>query len=283
MYMHKCCLEDYVADSSTSARRTRRCAGRTAVQAARRARTRRIPVHDAELRRGAQGERRARGAPIHRGRAAPSVGRADHGTADEETNDNYEVTKGRASAMRMRDRVFGRTVAGCGAEWDSVRPWDCGEAVVKSQAAEKRNKERLEALDRQIAAVSRPAAVHRRGERLVREQRQRAPASDQHDDPGAVQQDHRGVPDDPRPGLLPRVDRAPTHPRRREWGPGTPGWNCAVKCDACDPDHGRHVSVRRRVRVRGGGTAPRATARARLLPPRGGEERAGASRARRGR
>ena len=49
------------------------------------------------------------------------------------------VTKGKC-IEKMRQRLFGRTMRGCGTEWDSVRPWDCDD-VVKSHFVRERNLE----------------------------------------------------------------------------------------------------------------------------------------------
>ena len=49
------------------------------------------------------------------------------------------VTKGKC-IEKMRQRLFGRTMHGCGTEWDSVRPWDCDD-VVKSHFVRERNLE----------------------------------------------------------------------------------------------------------------------------------------------
>ena len=172
----------------------------------------------------------------------------------EETNDNYEVTKG-ACLKRMRDRVFGRTVAGCGAEWDSVRPWDCDD-VVKSHFVRERNLELGNVEVRYLGLQQSTGAENVWFANNVNE-RQRL-----------INTMTRG-----------RFNRPPGRSRRSATrtttscgsctnsstasrvGTGTPGWNCAVKCVRVR-SRPRHVSVRRHVRVRGGGTAPRATARA---------------------
>jgi hypothetical protein len=57
----------------------------------------------------------------------------------EETSKANLVTQG-ACLRRMRERVFGRTTQGCGADWDSVRPWDCDD-VIKSHFIRERNLE----------------------------------------------------------------------------------------------------------------------------------------------
>ena len=93
-------------------------------------------------------------------------------------------------------------------------------------------------------------AVHGSGERVVREQRERAPAAHKHDEPRSVRQGRGGVSAHPRSGLLHDLDRASAHTRR-----DVRGWLRrvvlrrqvrSVRRDA------RNVSVRRHVRVRGG-------------------------------
>mmetsp|Transcript_14940 Transcript_14940/g.53796 ORF Transcript_14940/g.53796 Transcript_14940/m.53796 type:complete len:320 (-) Transcript_14940:564-1523(-) len=93
-------------------------------------------------------------------------------------------------------------------------------------------------------------AVHGSGERVVREQRERAPATHKHDEPRSVRQGRGGVSAHPRSGLLHDLDRASAHTRR-----DVRGWLRrvvlrrqvrSVRRDA------RNVSVRRHVRVRGG-------------------------------
>ena len=56
----------------------------------------------------------------------------------DEVNDRNEVTKG-ACLELMRAKTFGRTLDGCGTDWDSVRPWLCDD-VVKAHFVNERNR-----------------------------------------------------------------------------------------------------------------------------------------------
>jgi hypothetical protein len=57
----------------------------------------------------------------------------------EETSKANLITVG-ACLQRMRNRVFGRTTRGCGTDWDSVRPWDCDD-VIKAHFIREQNLE----------------------------------------------------------------------------------------------------------------------------------------------
>lgn len=149
----------------------------------------------------------------------------------EETNDNYEVTKG-ACLKRMRDRVFGRTVAGCGAEWDSVRPWDCDD-VVKSHFVRERNLELGNVEVRYLGLQQSTGAENVWFANNVNERQRLINTMTRgrfNRTTGAFQTIR-----DPDYYLVWIVHQL-IHGVAS--GDGYAGWNCAVKCDACDPDHG---------------------------------------------
>ena len=132
---------------------------------------------------------------------------------------------------------------------------------------------------------------------MVREQRQRTTAigafllifsrmgnstdgpcvlcTDQHHDPRSFQREHRRVRDDTGPGLPHDLDRPPAHSRRRV---GRRLHRLAMRRQVPGVRRGpRNVPVRRLVRVRRGLVRTRVRQAMRLLPTRGGEERAGAA------
>ena len=69
------------------------------------------------------------------------------------------VTKGKC-IEKMQQRLFGRTMRGCGTEWDSVRPWDCDD-VVKSHFVRERNLElgKVEVPEHLTTLFTRHAAI----------------------------------------------------------------------------------------------------------------------------
>ena len=149
----------------------------------------------------------------------------------DETDDFNEVTNG-ACLRRMRDGLFGRTTQGCGADWDSVRPWDCDD-VVKSHFVRERNLELGNVEVRYLGLQQSTGAENVWFANNVNE-RQRLINTMTRGRFNATRGEFQTIrdPDYYFVWIVHQLIHGVTS------GDGYTGWNCAVKCDACDPDHG---------------------------------------------
>ena len=151
----------------------------------------------------------------------------------DDVDDRNEVTKG-ACLERMRQKVFGRTADGCGNDWDAVRPWLCDD-VVKAHFVRERNR-RLGTEELQYLRLEQTTEAENVWFANNVNERQRIINAVKRGAFNAT----AGVFETARDpdyyviwilhqlihGVVSGDDGAYT------------GWNCAVKCDACDPDHG---------------------------------------------
>ena len=141
------------------------------------------------------------------------------------------VTTG-ACIEKMKAKLFGRTTQGCGAEWDSVRPWDCDD-VVKSHFIRERNLELGSVEVQRMRMLQSTEAENVWFANNVNE-RQRlinTMSRGRFDrDAGAFQ--HIRDPDYYMIWIVHQLIHGVTS------GDGYAGWSCDVKCEACDATHG---------------------------------------------
>ena len=141
------------------------------------------------------------------------------------------VEKGKC-LEKMRSKLFGRTTRGCGTEWDSIRPWDCDD-VVKSHFVRERNLELGKVEVMSMKSVQSTEAenvwfannVNERQRLINTMTRGRFNAST-----GAFETIRD--PDYHMIWIVHQLIHGVTS------GDGYTGWQCSVKCEECNPDHG---------------------------------------------
>ena len=151
----------------------------------------------------------------------------------DDVNDRNEVTKG-ACLERMRGRVFGRTAEGCGSDWNAVRPWLCDD-VVKAHFVRERNRELGVSEVRYLTLEQTTQAENVWFANNVNERQRLINAVKR-----GVFNATTGVFEtkrDPDYYVIWILHQLIHGVVSGDTGAYT-GWNCAVPCDACDPDHG---------------------------------------------
>ena len=151
----------------------------------------------------------------------------------DDVNDRNEVRKG-ACLERMRGRVFGRTAEGCGSDWNAVRPWLCDD-VVKAHFVRERNRELGVSEVRYLTLEQTTQAENVWFANNVNERQRLINAVKR-----GVFNATTGVFEtkrDPDYYVIWILHQLIHGVVSGDTGAYT-GWNCAVPCDACDPDHG---------------------------------------------
>lgn len=153
----------------------------------------------------------------------------------DEVNDRNEVTKG-ACLERMRNKVFGRTADGCGKDWDAVRPWLCDD-VVKAHFVRERNR-KLGVMEVQYLRLQQTTEAENvwfannvnERQRLINAVRRGVFNASA----GVENFQTKRDPDYYVIWILHQLIHGVVSGDTNAYT----GWNCAVRCDACDPEHG---------------------------------------------
>lgn len=149
----------------------------------------------------------------------------------EETSKANLVTKG-ACLQRMRERAYGRSTQGCGADWDGVRPWDCDD-VIKAHFVRERN---LELGTMEVKRMRMTQGVDAENKWFANNvnERQRLLNTMTRGAFNAT----TGVFQEIRPPDYYMIWITHQLIYGISSGDGYTGWNCGVKCDDCDPARG---------------------------------------------